>query len=95
MDYSSCVDTLAWVGKCAVEGSSLNPNDKEWAKLGIEGLQNFLKAMQPIHTSQMSVMGFTLEQIAYIKNGARYYGLKRVLLFPINVNGEVHSFFRM
>lgn len=95
MEYSIGIDTLAFAGKLAVENSKLNRNSKEWAKLGIEGAQILLKSMPPLHTSDMSVMGFTLDEIARIKETARCYGLKRVVLFPCNVNGRVHSFFRM
>lgn len=95
MDYSTSIDALAFAGKLTVESSRLSRDNKDWAKLGIEGVQALLKAMQPPRMPDISVMGFNLEQIAHIKDAARYCGLKRVVLFPCNVNGQVHSFFRM
>lgn len=95
MDYSSSIDALAFAGKLTVEKSSLNRDNKEWVKLGIEGAQAFLKAMQPPQAPNMSVMGFTLEQIAQIKEAAKRFGLKRIVLFPGIVNGRVYPYFRM
>ena len=95
MDYSTGIDALAFAGKLTVEKSSLNRDNKEWVKLGIEGAQAFLKAMQPPQASNMSVMGLTLEQIAQIKDAAKCFGLKRVVLFPGIVNGCIYPYFRM
>ena len=95
MDYSSSIDALAFAGKLTVDKSSLNRDNKEWVKLGIEGVQAFLKAMQPPQAPNMSVMGFTLEQIAQIKDAAKRFGLKRIVLFPGIVNGRVYPYFRM
>ena len=95
MKYSAFVDTIALAGKCAVEGSALKQNDKEWAKLSIEGVQTLLKAMQSMHPKGMTAMDNAWEEIALIKEAAHCYRLKRVVLFPMNVNGQVCSFLRM
>ena len=95
MDYSSSIDSLAFAGKLAVETSEMNRDNKERIKLGIEGVQTLLKAMPPPQTTNMSVMSFTLDQIAHIKDAARRCGLRRVVLFPAIVNGCVCSGFRM
>ena len=95
MDYSSSIDALAFAGKLTVETSGLNRDNKEWIKLGIEGAQTLLKAMQQPQATNMSVMGFTLDQIAHIKDAAKCCGLKRVVLFPGVVNGCIYPYFRI
>ena len=81
MDYSSSIDALAFAGKLTVETSRLNRDNKEWIKLGIEGTQTLLKAMQPPQATNMSVMDFTLEQIAHIKDAAKCCGLNVLCCF--------------
>ena len=95
MNYTNKIDTFALAGKLAVESSAMSRENKEYAKLGIEGLQILLKEMQQSQVRDLSVMGLDLTQVAWIKTAAKQCGLKRVVLFPCNINGQVQIFFRM
>ena len=63
MNYTNKIDTFALAGKLAVESSAMNRENKEYAKLGIEGLQILLKEMQQSQVRDLSVMGLDLTQV--------------------------------
>ena len=51
--------------------------------------------MQQSQIRDLSVMGLDLAQVAWIKTAVKQCVLKRVVLFPRNINGQVQIFFGM
>ena len=95
MEYLSRIDAIGLFGKVAIENSKMNRDEKEWAKLGVEGLQAVLKSLQSSNTINLSVLGISIEDIRRIKTVARRCLLKRVVLFPCCINGNNYTLFRI
>ena len=95
MNNTNGIETLALIGKSIVESSSMDRNNKEWAKLGIEGFELFLKSLRSSENQEQASVGSAFEQIRLIKEAARQCSVKRVVAFPINDNGQIKTLFRL
>ena len=95
MNNTIGIEALGLIGKSIVERSPMDRDSKEWAKLGIEGFELFLKSLQSSRNQEQASVGSAFEQIRLIKETAKQCSVKRVVAFPINDNGQIKTLFRL
>ena len=66
MNNTIGIEALGLIGKSIVERSPMDRDRKEWAKLGIEGVELFLKSLQSSGIQEHASIGCAFEQIRLI-----------------------------
>ena len=95
MNSTPLIEVAAFAGKVAVENSKMSPIKKEFAKLGIDEIKEFLKTIVP-HQQPSNIVGLSLQDVQTIKYYAEKCGLEKVVHFPIQLpNGDFTSLMRM
>ena len=95
MNFNNLIDVTAEIAKLAIENSDKSTINKEFAKIGVDGIREFLKSVHP--NQQMSnIVGLSLTNIQEIKFCAEKCGLDKVVHFPVQLeNGVFTSLMRM
>ncbi len=86
---STAVNIMALGGKLAVESTSMDRFSKDGVKFCIDILADMAKSTQVSNRELFTVMGFTPEQVCFVKRAAQKHGLSRVIVFPCRINGAV------
>lgn len=95
MNFNNLIDVTAEIAKIAIENTDNSPFNKEFAKIGVDGIKEFLKSLQP-HQQMSNIVGLSLENIQAIKFYAEKCGLDKVVHFPVQLeNGVFTSLMRM
>ena len=62
MNNTIGIEALGLIGKSIVERSPMDRDRKEWAKLGIEGVELFLKSLQSSRNQEQASVGSALNR---------------------------------
>lgn len=95
MNNRDMVDAIGFLGKTRIENSAMDRDSKERAKLRIEGLENLAKSMWPSGATDQGDLRLFFEQVKMIKETAKSCSIKRVILIPLNDNGQINAIFLM
>ena len=95
MNFNNLIDMTANIAKLAIENSDNSTINKEFAKIGVDGIKEFLKSVHP-HQQRSNIVGLSLANIQEIKFYAEKCDLDRVVHFPIQLqNGNFTFLMRM
>ena len=95
MNFNNLIDVTAEIAKLAIENSDKSTINKEFAKIGVDGIREFLKSVHP-YQQMSNIVGLSLTNIQEIKFCAEKCGLDRVVHFPMQLqNGSFTCLMRM
>lgn len=91
MNHTNRIEATGLIGKSFVEMTPWDRDSKEWAKLGIEGVELLLKSMQGSKDNEQTSAGSVFEQVRQIKETARQCSIQRVVMCPFNDTGHIKT----